>query len=412
MKKFKKLLVFALIFAMCIPTPMTVFAESGYIIMNKGESKTINAESGFKDYTWWAADPSIVSLKPNGSNCVVTALKDGKTKVTVQYNVRTSSVIEYGVGLYNDTLLLNQTEAQLVTETHSVIVGQNNTADTIATVKEGVVGEYIGKSIDGIGYYSCGLVPVRKNGLWGYADKDMKLVIPFQYEKAYAFNENAKLAQVEIKIYENAFLINTKGEAVLTGSDMYFTNDRGIRAVDTDSSKAELLALAKKGYAGTYVINWKQYDNELNLLYSAADSWKMARATKDYDATHGLPVAAPIADDTYTRVEYVAFNLVDYANLVADGNRIYKDKYGNEFKLTLPSGCEEISQFKEGLLLLTNNWSNKTQFDSGAEGLRGMIDRTGKIVIPLEYSMLSPFSGGYASYCKNGEYGVMKNPLK
>ena len=37
--------------------------------------------------------------------------------------------------------------------------------------------------------FSEGLAAVKKNGKWGYIDETGKVVIPFQYDQAYTFNE-------------------------------------------------------------------------------------------------------------------------------------------------------------------------------------------------------------------------------
>jgi hypothetical protein len=63
-------------------------------------------------------------------------------------------------------------------------------------------------SLDG---FSCDLIPARKRTRWGYIDQFNNIVIPFQYDNAYTFNENGE-AYVEIDGYRKR--INTKGEYI------------------------------------------------------------------------------------------------------------------------------------------------------------------------------------------------------
>ena len=64
---------------------------------------------------------------------------------------------------------------------------------------------------DSLGGFSCGLIPARKQSCWGYIDQFNNIIIPFQYDNAYTFNEKGE-AYVEINGYRKR--INAKGEYI------------------------------------------------------------------------------------------------------------------------------------------------------------------------------------------------------
>lgn len=49
--------------------------------------------------------------------------------------------------------------------------------------------------LDEVGQFSEGKVAANKGGLWGYLDKEGKVVIPFEYKSAYAFHDNRARVQ-------------------------------------------------------------------------------------------------------------------------------------------------------------------------------------------------------------------------
>jgi len=62
-----------------------------------------------------------------------------------------------------------------------------------------------------VGFYKGNLIPIKKRGKWGYADKEVDLAIPYQYEMAYNFVDSVAMVDKE----GNLFLIDSLGKDIL-----------------------------------------------------------------------------------------------------------------------------------------------------------------------------------------------------
>lgn len=79
-----------------------------------------------------------------------------------------------------------------------------------------------------IGAYSGSLIPIKKRGKWGYADLEVDLAIPYQFDMAQNFVDSVAIVQKQGAYYP----IDTLGKAVLdsTYSDLRYLGDCFIAA--------------------------------------------------------------------------------------------------------------------------------------------------------------------------------------
>lgn len=139
---------------------------------------------GGYDYNWYADDWSIVQVEGNGTGCRLTGKSLGTTTIHCQYKFNNT---------YYDYILERPvTDVYVQEERFSVTV-------TNGEVQEGETGEIVDPAdCQAVKDLSCGLMPVKKNNLWGFVDRNWRLVIPFQFDDViYIFHERSQTACVK-----------------------------------------------------------------------------------------------------------------------------------------------------------------------------------------------------------------------
>lgn len=232
----KKLFSFALALALClgliiVPAQAAMPAK---VKLAPGESRTVTTDSGGTNYRWSCSDSSVV-LCGSGTSCRLTALKPGAAIVTVFYTLQKPDLAwNPATKTYQHTCTPYDTH-----DSCTVIVTDPNTGAepslTIApSASYGTVGQDVSGIITGIKSFNQGLVPVEYNGLWGFADAGMRLVIPFQFSSYGASGDtmfsDSGYATVNLKDGRK-YVISTSGEAVYadTKNAQIWTNDGYIK---------------------------------------------------------------------------------------------------------------------------------------------------------------------------------------
>lgn len=189
----------------------------------------------------------------------------------------------------------------------------------------------------------CDLIAVRSRGTlneWGYMNRNLELVIPLQYEVAYEFKDG----KAEVKLNGEYFYINEKGEIIETiktkKTEKDFNVPEGIRIRDCGS--------------GFFLVMFKD---------ETAEGEGKFTFHYGYINEDGKILANPI----YGYEEEEAYD--------NDGNMTYPLAMGNMIS-------DEDGPVYEGLAIL--NLGNRY----------GYIDNTGKVVVPLVYTAITPFENG------------------
>ncbi len=194
--------------------------------------------------------------------------------------------------------------------------------------------------------FSEGLALVKANLKNGFIDASGKVVIELQYYNAFSFSEG--LAAVTIKAPGTWGYIDHKGNAVIPArfawagsftdgiAEVLLAPDPGVPNID------------KSGYI----------DKTGNIIIDAKYGWAQQFAD-------GL---ALIADDKPSSMEFL-------------NRKAFIDIHGQR----VTEFFDDAESFSEGLAAIRVN------------GLWGFIDKTGAVVIPPSYNLVSgPFSEGYA----------------
>lgn len=193
-------------------------------------------------------------------------------------------------------------------------------------------------------YYSEGMAKITINDKWGYLDKTGKLVIPLEYDEAEDFHSGYARVGKYIDGQMNYGFIDKSGEFLL-----------------------ELL------YSGKVSDRFYEGYARVGDHYLKADKRSL------------YPLHYSVLGDFSEGLAYAA-NSKFQGFINTSGDRA----------ITLPFGeYSSVDLFKEGMARVLVNQSPGRKF--------GFIDRTGNLVVPVEYDTAYDFKEGRALVCK-GEY--------
>lgn len=389
-KKLLRLGSLILALVMCLGLLQMTALAAG-VLLQVGETKSFGGPvSGGSNYKWMVDNSSIVDWSPSGAYCKVTGKKPGSTTVWMFYDIRIPyPTLDVVTGLYGTdymTVTENTSWSVTVTEAGSTEITPEPAPDLTPSVTYGKVGEDVSGIIDDIRGFNCGVVPVRYKDLWGLADADMKLVVPFQYGDAGEtnhFNEVTDSGNMVVKLSGEYYVVNTKGELVFSapsvpgstgywmsvsyntitvrrsyGKDWRWENYSLQGKLRTDTERKNLIKLEEKHY------------EELGDLYYWTDnnkSWYL-----DYTETECYfgPPTGDYLRDTPT--------------------------------LTIPTYGRDLHRnIQEGVLVVRDVDTD----------LYGLVDTKGNELYPCVYDKLYNSRGGYLSYQKGDKFGLLKNPV-
>lgn len=224
--------------------------------------------------------------------------------------------------------------------------------------------------------FNSGLVAVKHNNKWGFINGKNKVKLDFQYDYAFNFTNN-KLALVS---KDNGFyFINTKGKnvfniiyesAVSFDDDVAICKKNGVYgAIDSD---------------GKTVIPF-DYTNIQNFI------GKYAIAEKD--GAFGVidRIGRVVVDFAYEKIESVNDYFYEYK---------VSDKYGICAIDVTAERYDNILEYKYDEYILLKNGYCIMKLD----GLYGLINQKGEIVVETKYVNLGYNLGDYLIYSSSGAY--------
>lgn len=196
-------------------------------------------------------------------------------------------------------------------------------------------------------HFSDGLCAVqRRDSLWGFIDKNGQEVLPCQYESARPFGQG----RAAVKEHGTWGFINKKGEKI-------WTLPKGVQNVGT-YRHGKVWFKNKKGLYGFY--NW---DGKVFIRpkYSVAFDFQQGRARAAFKAKTGL------IDTT--------------------GHYVLN-----------PKRYDLIWEFDENGL---------AQAYEENDGLVGLINREGQVIVDMKYRLIETFKNGYAKVLSYNGYGYI-----
>lgn len=287
--------------------------------------------------------------------------------------------------------------------------------------KLSVINNFTGSFVDG-------LVPVMKNNKVGYIDKDNKLVVPFIYDIGSDFSDGLALVYTEkdgygyidkngavvIKLeYDFAHNFSDGLASVRKEKDGYFgyIDKNGLEAIPfvykNASNFSEGLAVVTLDGIKYKYINIKGHD-EFTDSYNTAYSFKGEYAAVSDISEDRKIETYKIIDRTGKTISStsnywfcsVSENLV--SSIFYDENDIDKSGYLDiNLNEVIPFKYAVTSDFKDGFAYVVNN-----------EQKMGVIDESGKIIVPMIYDFEyetsnAEISEGFINVSENGKFGFI-----
>ncbi len=233
---------------------------------------------------------------------------------------------------------------------------------------------------DDVGGFSYGLAPIKKDGKWGFINKNGNEVIPLKYDDVWGFNHPEGLTRV--KKDEKFGFIDITGKEVI-GVIYDFAEDFGEQnlAVVKKNDKFGLIDRTGK------VVIPLVYDE---APVHSGDSIAVVKDDKiGFIDIMGKEIT-PIIYDGLFRFQWLATD--DLVPVKKDGKWGYIDRTGNE---VIPFIYGAVEAFSEGLAVVSidGEWGEHLYLGGGKAGF---IDETGEVVIPFIYDMASSFNNGFA----------------
>lgn len=302
--------------------------------------------------------------------------------------------------------------------------------------------------------FSNGLLSVLKDGKWGYINEAGTLVIDYQFEYAYEFNDDGYAV---VSVDDRFGLIDKNGKYIINPQYGLLSSDSsdGLRLVGNDGKFGYLDKKGnividfifdgafdfRNGYAivclgsvygiidtkGQYVVN-PQYD-ELNYAYSEKSGKNLFVAEKDsktgYIDEKGNTVIDFIFDYIVWYDDTAEFLEDKYAVVEVNGKRGAVDTKGNYI---IEPKYEDLFYYGNDLFVFTDGNTDKkgfinaegvetvsAQFDAVlANGVElipaaigdywGFVDSTGKYVINPVFEYTYGFINGFAVVGKDDKY--------
>lgn len=296
--------------------------------------------------------------------------------------------------------------------------------------------------------YSEGVIAVKSsNGKYGYVDKTGKVVIPFKYDDAEEFHNGTAVVYIK----DGYTLIDKSGKILLgkiyaglmvSSSELIEIYDKETKKYGYINNRGEIVIPLIYDNA-TYFENGVAFV-KINEKYRIIDTNGKSRYEKTYDyATAFIEgIALVINNDKYGFVDETGKEIitciydkaVDFYNgktiVIQDNKEYIIDKSGNilseiKTKYTIEEYNGKFILIRNktgklGLLDLENKIVSLPIYDSigcfennyavvGNENDEyGLIDKTGKEIIPLKYLELINFGEDGFIYAEENEFGEKK----
>jgi hypothetical protein len=234
------------------------------------------------------------------------------------------------------------------------------------------------------------LIPYYNNGKYGYADKNMNIVIPCTYDDALPFFEGRALVTTYIDDKRKEFFVDSSGNKVFElkslGNNEYAVK-RFVHGVCLTNDSESLILLDKDGKE-IKKIGQAYLDLSFDDYIFHCESFNQF----GFYIMNYYEMGA-----THTKLIYPdgRFKKIDSLNLNPFGKEIYTTAmYGGKTslidtagKIIIRAGLNNISGYGDGLVSFTNS-KEKT----------GFLDLRGNIVIKPEFHYAENFSEGLAVF--------------
>jgi hypothetical protein len=275
------------------------------------------------------------------------------------------------------------------------------------------------------------LFPVKVDNKWGFIDDNQNLAIPYQFDSVGYFSEGFALAELKgLWGY-----INDKGIIIITPKFEYAEPfSCGLAKVHSSDSKYPTVFINKDGSVAfkskyKYVYGFTYYraivKEGKNILYLDKTGKVIIKTKYPYGDLFYDGIAlvwssdkAEFIDTSGQRIAY--FNGMGHqsfsegvASVLGNGKTFYIDKFGNKVKIISRSFYIN----KLGQPVITNTVDSLVYFPfyngiaevciPGVGHKSGLIDTTGKLIVPVIYDRVDNFFGEYTTVYNEGKGSII-----
>lgn len=234
-------------------------------------------------------------------------------------------------------------------------------------------------------YLYEGLQRIKKNDLWGYADRTGKIIIPIKYSSADNFTEG----KASVEINDLYGYIDKTGKVVIPFQYTYA--DKFKNGIANVSINGESFDIDKKGIRIKEEVEEKKEEKQYDRLFFWKDGFRKVELNKKYGFidTDGKEITAIEYDEAWDFSDGMAAvkkgKKLGYIN--DKGKLIVALKYlaGDAFE----HGKARVAIFKDG------------------ENKFGYIDKTGKEIIPIKYGFPSRVGDDFVAVRVDGKYAIL-----
>ena len=384
-----------------------------------------------------AAFPAACSTD-NTMQVTAEPIMDNSAQVTIEPTMEYFYVGSFSEGL---AIVEDDGKCGFIDETGNIVIPLKYDADRFSYFSEGLALVYTG------GRYMNASQRIMQGGKCGFIDKTGRVIIPLEYDNATAFSEGLAIVEKNKK----QFIIDTSGAVVATLS-AYYGNEKnthgssnairpfsnGLAAVRIDDRWGYIDRTGTEVIpVGKYEFGRRDFSEELTIAGIRVDSGngrfytnfgfvdKTGEVVIPFDYywlgsfSDGLATAL-YSDENYI-MKYGVINKAgeaiipfeyDYigefseglASFEKDGKLGYMDETENivislEIEPTDTWGSSQLAPFSEGLAVVYDGNRidpNSAIMSPQSTAKYGVIDKTGKVVIPFEYDYISNFNNGFA----------------
>ena len=236
---------------------------------------------------------------------------------------------------------------------------------------------------DEAGQFSEGLAAILVDTVWGFIDTTGKIVIEPKYSSVAQFSEGLCFVTIQKDtIFQNAFIRTNGTIAFITDHEYVGSFYNGRAEVEIDN---EICYFNKKG---EIAINTHYPYSEGRFHDGIAKVWS-GDSSKYIDTTGKTIALFPgISNDNFSE---------GLARISLNGESFYIDNLGKK-KIIPQNSHLTFFSFSDGMAQVTI---------SGSDHQTGFINKTGKLVIPIQYHDIRDFKEGLAAFEENNVWGFI-----
>lgn len=292
---------------------------------------------------------------------------------------------------------------------------------------------------------SCGLIAVKNNSQWGFADVNGKLVIPCKFSEVSCFiNQkafvklNQKWGVIDTKgnfilqpIYDKCPTLTNKQYSAYQGNTHFLFDERGNNLYDKYPGYDEFLFLSQNYIAVHNLDGWGIIDSSgktiITPIYQDMPPtlinnnglFGVYQYVKSEDKVYGGiidskgNVVLPFEYEC-TSIFVSLYGEVGFCPYYSDGLALVENKKTGNTSYIDTNGKVVFTLQQKQPVSFYNYPMNKQHFNfiNGmccitSNGKYGFIDKTGKTIISPQYDEVSDFRYGYCEVIKNGKWGII-----